>query len=314
MISKEFEQLLSIYKKAGGNKNAFRDKGIANLLVHGNKILNINDVEGVILKSEQKKDGIIAHLSVQENVRVKNPIHLCFGILSKEGRQEISIDIFIEDGAEVEILAHCIFPNAVKVLHRMDANIKIGNNAKFRYQETHYHGEFGGIEVIPKAKVSVGKGSIYENVFSLLKGKVGMLDFNYEVNCYERSITNMIAKIYGKGEDEIKILEKVNLDGEAARSLIKTRIVLKDKAKAEVIGETYGNKPLVRGHVDCIEVLNGKESSAKAIPIVSVKDERAKVTHEAAIGSVDKKQMETLMARGLEEEEAVDTIVKGILR
>ncbi|MCD6093663.1 MAG: SufD family Fe-S cluster assembly protein [Candidatus Omnitrophica bacterium] len=314
MISNEFEQLLSIYEKAGGNKDAFSDKGIANLLIHGDKVLNVNDVEGVILKSEQKKDGVIAHLSVGKDVRVKNPIHLCFGILSREGRQEIGVNIFIEDGAEAEVLAHCVFPNAVKVLHKMDANIKIGNDAKFRYQERHYHGEFGGIKVIPNAKVSVGKESIYENIFSLLKGKVGFLDFNYEVNCSGRSITNMIAKIYGKGEDEIRIKEKVNLNGEGARSLIKTRVVLKDKARAEVIGETYGNAPYARGHVDCVEILNGKEALAKAIPIVSVKDEKAKVTHEAAIGSVDKKQMETLMARGLEEEEAIDTIVKGILR
>lgn len=39
----------------------------------------------------------------------------------------------------------------------------------------------------------------------------------------------------------------------------------------------------------------------------------AKVTHEAAIGSVDKRQMETLMAHGLTPEEAVDVIVKGVL-
>jgi len=95
--------------------------------------------------------------------------------------------------------------------------------------------------------------------------------------------------------------------------LIKTRVVLKDEAESEVIGETYGNAPYVRGHLDCMEILNG-ESVGKAIPIVSVKNEKAKVTHEAAIGSVDKKQMETLMARGLSEEEAIDTIVKGVLR
>ena len=40
----------------------------------------------------------------------------------------------------------------------------------------------------------------------------------------------------------------------------------------------------------------------------------AKVTHEAAIGSVDKKQLETLMAHGLTPEEAVDVIVKGIMK
>lgn len=43
------------------------------------------------------------------------------------------------------------------------------------------------------------------------------------------------------------------------------------------------------------------------------------VTHEAAIGSIDRKQMETLMAKGLDEDEAVgydiyDIIVRGILR
>ena len=43
-------------------------------------------------------------------------------------------------------------------------------------------------------------------------------------------------------------------------------------------------------------------------------DDRAKLTHEAAIGSVDKKQVETLMARGLTEDEAVDIVVKGMLR
>jgi hypothetical protein len=53
---------------------------------------------------------------------------------------------------------------------------------------------------------------------------------------------------------------------------------------------------------------------ARAIPIVTVTNPLAKVTHEAAIGSVDKRQMETLMAHGLTPEEAVDVIVRGILR
>lgn len=38
------------------------------------------------------------------------------------------------------------------------------------------------------------------------------------------------------------------------------------------------------------------------------------VTHEVARGSIDEKQMQALMARGLSEEEAINVIVKGILR
>lgn len=112
---------------------------------------------------------------------------------------------------------------------------------------------------------------MYENVFRLVQGRVGFLDFDYDVNCAERSVADMSVKI-------------------------------------------YGNAPFARGHVDCVEVLTGKEAMVKAIPIVCVRDERAKVTHEAAIGSVDKKQIETLMARGLTEEEAIDVIVRGVLR
>jgi len=314
MVLNEFKALLNIYEKIGGDRDVFKEKNIANLLVHENRVLNANNVDGVIMKSRQSRNGVIINLLIKENAKVKNPVHLCFGVLPKEGRQEITMKVSVQDGAEVEVIAHCVFPNAIKVIHKMDADIKIGKNAKFRYQETHYHGNSGGIRVIPRARVSVGRNSLYENVFSLLIGRVGFLDLNYEVSCDEKSVTDLALKIYGKENDKIKVRELINLNGDESKSLIKTRVVLKDKARAEVIGETYGNAPYARGHVDCMEILTGRGAVAKAIPIVSVKDERAKVTHEAAIGSIDKGQLETLMARGLNEEEALNLIVKGILK
>jgi hypothetical protein len=49
------------------------------------------------------------------------------------------------------------------------------------------------------------------------------------------------------------------------------------------------------------------------VPIVLVTHPQAQITHEAAIGTVDKKQLETLLARGLDEDIAVDVIVRGML-
>jgi Fe-S cluster assembly scaffold protein SufB len=46
---------------------------------------------------------------------------------------------------------------------------------------------------------------------------------------------------------------------------------------------------------------------------VEVLHPKAHVTHEAAIGSVDNKQLETLMSRGLSEDDAVDVIINGLL-
>jgi len=55
------------------------------------------------------------------------------------------------------------------------------------------------------------------------------------------------------------------------------------------------------------------KARARAIPIVQVNNHLAHVTHEAAIGSVDSKQLETLLSRGLTEDEATDMIIQGLL-
>ena len=52
---------------------------------------------------------------------------------------------------------------------------------------------------------------------------------------------------------------------------------------------------------------------AKAVPVVEVNHPLAHVTHEAAIGSVDSKQLQTLMSRGLDEDAATDLIIEGLL-
>ncbi|MCM8801652.1 MAG: SufD family Fe-S cluster assembly protein, partial [Candidatus Omnitrophica bacterium] len=113
--------------------------------------------------------------------------------------------------------------------------------------------------------------------------------------------------------DKIKIREAGKIIGRASRGLIKSRIAVKDNAISEIINELTASAPEARGHVNCVEIIQDN-AQAKAIPIVNVTHEFAKVTHEAAIGRVDKKQVETLMARGLEEEEAIDIVVIGMLK
>ena len=314
LVEKEYQELVDAYEKVGGDKSALVSGDTASLVVQEDRVLSATEIEGVKLRAKTDEGFISAGLLIEEGYKVSRPIHLCFGILPEVGLQRIKLRVDVKRGAEVKVIAHCIFPNAVHIIHKMDAVINIEDNAKFSYKETHYHGELGGIEVVPKAKVNLGEKAQYENTFSLVEGCVGKLDFDYEIFSAAGSVAELIAKVYGKRDDIIRISEKVHLNGNGARSLIKTRIVLTDRARAEVIGETYGNAPYARGHVDCTELVNGTEAVAKAIPLVSVTNDKAKVTHEAAIGSIDRRQLETLMARGLEENEAVDVIVKGILR
>jgi len=313
-VVKEYEALLEAYGRAGGNQNALKSKETGNLVIHKNRVLSANEAKGIKIETEETETGVNIFLLVVEGEKIEYPVHLCFGVLPEEGLQEIALRVQAQASSEITVIAHCIFPNAINVTHKMDADINIGDNARFCYQETHYHGEFSGIKVIPKAKIKVGKKGVWKSTFTLIEGCVGLLDYDFEIFGEEKSITELVAKVFGKKEDQINIVEKIHLDGKEARGLAKSRLVLNDNAKGVVRGETYGNAAFTRGHVDCLEIVNGEGVIAKAIPAVYVNDKQAKVTHEAAIGSIDKKQMQTLMARGLNEEEAVDVIVKGILR
>jgi len=309
----DYELMLNAYSRAGGTPEVFKDSKIAHLVVHKNKVIGRNLVDGLILEPEETARGVDIKLVVEKGKKIENPVHLCFGVLPKQGVQKINIKAKIEDGAGIKLLAHCVFPNAMEVIHKMVADIEVGDDAYYEYNEVHFHGLSGGIEVIPKANIKVGNNSRLATNFSLLKGRVGVFDLDYQSEILDNSVLEMTVRIYGSGNDRIKIREAGRLCGKSSRGLIKSRIAVKDSAQSEIINELIATAPDARGHVDCIEVIQGN-AQAKAIPIVNVTNEFARVTHEASIGRVDKKQVETLMARGLEEEKAIDVVVSGLLK
>lgn len=212
----------------------------------------------------------------------------------------------------MEFVAHCTFPNATHVQHIMDSGIHVGAGAVMRYAETHYHGEGGGVEVLPKARVRVDAGGRYFSEFGLSRGRAGHVDFDYEVDVDREGVAELSAKVMGWADDDIIVRETIRLNGEKARGLAKSRIAVRDRARSQVFGTTEGNAPQARGHVDCVEIVRD-QAIANATPLVRVTNHQAQVTHEAAIGTVDKKELETLMARGLDEGPAVDVIVRGML-
>jgi len=313
-FSNEFEMLAEAYAASGGNPLDLHNDQYGLMLVSGNHVLGKNEIPGLVIESDPLSDGIKARVIVKENAQIEKPVHLCFGVIPAEGIQRILADFIIEDNARASFLAHCTFPNAVKVQHIMEGTVRIGKNGVMEYNETHFHGPTGGVEVLPKMKIEVGSNGQYISTFRLSKGAAGVVRLDYEAYLEEKAVTELYAKIYGKASDDILVKESVYLNGNESRGLVKSRIVLTDEARAEVLGEVIGKGVNSRGHIDCMEVVQGQKARASAVPRLMVIEETAKLTHEAAIGSVDKRQVETLMARGLSEQEAIDVIVGGLLK
>jgi Fe-S cluster assembly scaffold protein SufB len=310
----EFTAIAAAYEASGGDPSTLFDKRFAAMVVSQNRVLYSNGVPGLRMESEEIPTGVKAKITVEPGAVIRNPVHLCFGVLPKEGLQEIISEFHIGGQAKVKFVAHCSFPNAERVRHLMNARIRVGRGAEMDYSETHYHGPYGGVEVLPVARVVVEEGGTYRSQFKLLEGAAGVVKLDYLAEIGKEAVCELDARIYGKKHDRVVINESLWLNGEGARGLAKSRVVASDHCVSEVVGEAVGNAPNARGHIDCVEILKGPDARASAVPKLTVIDERAKLTHEAAIGSVDKRQVETLMARGLSEEEAVDAVVKGMLR
>lgn len=311
-MTKQGEMMVDLFETTGFSHSVLNDPEAAHLVVHHNKVLGSHLVPGLHVDVKELEDGIDAVLKLDEGVKIKKPVHICFGMLPEKGVQRINMNVEIGKNSRIAIYAHCTFPYAVDIQHIMDAKIHIGENAEYKYMERHIHDKNGGVKVYPRAVVELDRGAVFMSGFELLKGRVGLIDIDYETTCRENSVMEMTAKIDGKGEDIIKIKEVGNLIGENARGVLTSRVAVRGSARADVYNKLTATAANARGHVDCKEIIQDN-GIANAVPIVEVRHPKAHVTHEASIGSVDSKELETLMARGLNEDEAVELIIQGLL-
>lgn len=312
-VGAEYDEVLDAYRQAGVDPAALSRPRVAALVVSGDRVLSRVEVPGVTFDVQRQPTGVDVHVVVAPGTRPEQPVHLCFGMLPPEGTLEIHTTLHIGTGADVRFLACCAFPRATRIRHRMESTIQVEEGAAVEYEEVHFHGPHGGIEVIPRTCVVVAKDARFVSSFRLVHGRVGVLDIGYDVAVGAHGLADLTTKAFGRDDDRVRVEEVLHLNGEYARGVLKSRIAVRDSATSEVMTTAEGNAPHCRGHMDCAEVIRG-HATASNIPHVVVRNEQARITHEAAIGTVNRTELETLMARGLDEDDAVDVIIRGMLR
>lgn len=291
----------------------FKQPDIAHIFIHHHKVVQSHLLPGLKVNVKEFDDHIEVSTVVEKNTKIEKPVHMCFGMIPENGIQKMVINTELKENSSVSFLAHCAFPNAVDIQHIMNGNIKVGKNATFKYLEKHVHGLHGGVKVYPHATIHLDENAHYYSEFELIKGRAGLIDIKYEADCEAYSVLEMVARISGKENDVINIKEIGHLRGERARGFLSSRVAATGTTKAEVYNKLTASAAYARGHVDCTEIIKDN-ATVSAIPIVEVSHPKAHITHEAALGSVDSKQLQTLMARGLNENDATDLIIQGLLK
>jgi len=299
--------------KMCGMEELLKSKG--QFHVEENKVLKHVFPKGVEASCKETKTGVKAQIVIKKNQKIKEPLFFCFGLKGTKDTQEIYPEIILEENSEVIIHSHCSFPNSEDNHHDMEGVFKIGKNAKFSYIEQHYHGEKSGATVTPKLRVEIGEGGQFLSDFNLTRGTVGKVDIVLEAFLQKDARTEIRTKVFGTNKkDQVKITDIIHLKGENSKSLVIMRAAAKNGGQVWMQGETFAEAPGAFGHINCQEIVIGKNSVAKAVPIVEVTNDQARVTHEASVGKINQKELETLMTRGLNEDQATELIISAMMK
>ncbi len=251
--------------------------------------------------------GFFIH--TQKGVRVKKPLQTCLHIAKEKFSQKVHNIVIVEEDSELHIIAGCSTSDHLKSgLHIGLSEFYVKKGATLKYTMIHDWGE--NVYVRPKTAVHVEEGGVYISNYISLK-PVGSIVAN-PVTILEKNATARINSILVAGKGTYMDMGSiVELNGTGARAEIISRAIV---AGGTIIsrGHLMGKEPGVKGHLECKGLIL-KDGLLHAIPELSGHTPGVEMSHEAAVGKIDKREIEYLMARGVDEQEAISTIVRGFL-
>ncbi|SLM32840.1 conserved hypothetical protein [Desulfamplus magnetovallimortis] len=248
-------------------------------------------------------------IGIKKGVKAAKPLQTCLHIAKENFSQKVHNIIVAEEDSEIHIIAGCSTSEHLKSgLHIGLSEFYVKKGAVLKYTMIHDWGE--NVCVRPKTAVHVEEGGVYISNYISLK-PVGSIVAN-PVTYLEKNATARINSVLVAGQGSFMDMGSiVELNAPGARAEIISRAIV---AGGTIIsrGHLMGKEPGVKGHLECKGLIL-KNGLLHAIPELSGHTPGVEMSHEAAVGKIDKREIEYLMARGLDEEEAISTIVRGFL-
>lgn len=242
--------------------------------------------------------------------RICEPVQSCLYISEERFSQNVHNMIIAEENSEMHVITGCATaPNLVSGLHVGVSEFYVKKGATLHFTMIHHWGE--NVHVRPRSAIYVEDGGVVVSNYISLR-PVGSLQMNPVTYLEGKDAVARFNSILVAAQgSEMDIGSKVVLRKAGARAEIISRAITTGGtiiARGELIGEVEG----VKGHLECKGLIL-KKGIIRAIPELTGCVPGVEMSHEAAVGKIDRGEIEYLMARGLDEETAVSTIVRGFL-
>lgn len=251
-------------------------------------------------------------LRVKEGTKAKLPLQTALYMTGSLGRQVLHNVIILEKDSEFELITGCVSNPVMEEGEHIAVNeTYVGNNARLTSTMVHSWGPH--VVVKPHSATTVDTGGSYVSNYISLR-PAGTTESNpvTYLNGPGASV-KYFSVILGSESSLITLGGDVYLNAKGTSAEIAHRAVCtggKIIQKGLLIG-----KAECRAHVDCAGMLiaAGSDGYIESIPGLRSHHEEAHMSHEASIGKIAPREVEYLMAHGMEEREAISMIVRGFL-
>ena len=238
------------------------------------------------------------------------PIQACL-YLDKDGLQQNVHNIIIaEEDSELHIISGCATaPHMKRGVHVGISEFFVKKNAKLSFTMIHNWAE--DMMVRPRSVAQVEEGGLFLNNYICMKPVRSLQMYPTTHLIGKDAVARFYSIIVGSPGSEYDIGGRIYLKKPGTRAEIVARTITNGGniiARGQLIGEVPG----IKAHLECRGlILNGGIMSA--IPELEGRVDGVEMSHEAAVGKIAQEEIAYLMSRGLSEDEATATIVRGFL-
>lgn len=288
----------------------FKQEGAYNLRLNGMAVCH-GDSRHINIVKKEDKPGIDIHIGGEaKNEQVHIPV-----VMSKEGVDIVYNDFYIEDGADVTIIAGCGIhgEGCSETRHDGIHAFHVGKNCNVKYVENHYaEGNGTGSKVLnPVTKIYVGENSVFTLETTQIEGVDSTERENY-IELAENAKLFVTEKLMTDGNQTAISNMDVELTGENSSAQIISRSVGKGNSRQVFHPKAIGSN-LCHAHVQCDSIIMD-QAEISSIPEINAKHVDAQIIHEAAIGRINDEQLVKLRTLGMNEEEAEAVIIESFLK
>lgn len=304
-LNKVTEDVLKVIDSYG-----FKQEGAYNLRLNGMAVCH-GDSRHIKIVKKEDKPGIDIHISGETK---EEQVHIPV-VMSREGVDIVYNDFYIEDGADVTIIAGCGIhgEGCSETRHDGIHTFHVGKNANVKYIENHYaEGNGTGSKVLnPVTKIYVGENSLFTLETTQIEGVDSTERENY-IELAENAKLFITEKLMTDGEQTAVSNMDVELNGENSSARIISRSVGKGTSRQVFHPRAIGNN-LCHAHIQCDSIIMD-HAEISSIPEIDAKHVDAQIIHEAAIGRINDEQLVKLRTFGMTEEEAEAVIIESFLK